>query len=412
MATKKAAKKKIQNIIAAWEGTDKTGKKVKGEARGSDINLIRADLRRQGINVKKIRKKSKGLFGGKKPIKPGDIAVFSRQLATMMEAGVPLVQSFEIIGTGHDNESMSELLLTIKADVEAGISLTESLRRHPLYFDDLYCNLVEAGEAAGVLEDLLDKIATFKEKTESIKKKVKGALTYPLAVIAVAVLVTAIIMIFVMPQFEALFSSFGSDLPQFTQIIVAISRVVQDWWWAMLGGFIAFIFVMRESLRRSRKLQVIKDRLLLKIPVIGMILHKAALARFSRTLGTMFTAGVPIVEALESVSGATGNVVYSDAVLRMREDVATGQSLQLSMRQQSLFPHLVIQMVAIGEESGALDTMLGKVADFYEEEVDNAVANMSALMEPLIMVVIGGLVGSLVVGMYLPIFQLGKIVGG
>ncbi len=412
---KAAAKKAEKALVFAWEGTDKRGNRVKGESRSANLALVRADLRRQGINPVKVKRKSEGLFGmgnRKKKITTGDIAVFARQMATMMQAGVPLVQSFDIVGRGHNNPSMQELVLGIKADVEGGTALTEALRKHPLQFDDLFCNLVQAGEQAGVLEALLDKIATYKEKTESLKAKIKKALFYPAAVIGVAVLVTAIIMIFVIPQFKELFSSFGSDLPAFTVMVVNMSEFVQAYWWAMLLGFVAAIMIGGNLWKRSRKFREAVDRTLLKLPVLGSILHKAAVARFCRTTSTMFAAGVPLVEALGSVAGATGSVVYSNAVLRMREDVATGQSLQLAMRQTTLFPHMVIQMVTIGEESGALDDMLAKVADFYEEEVDNAVDALSSLLEPLIMVVLGVLIGGLVIAMYLPIFQLGSVVTG
>jgi type IV pilus assembly protein PilC len=412
---KAVAVKPDKNLNFAWEGTDKRGNRVKGESRAASMNLVRADLRRQGINPIKVKRKSEGLFGlghRKKKIKAGDIAVFARQMSTMMAAGVPLVQSFDIVGRGHTNPSMQEMVLGIKADVEGGTSLTDALRKHPLYFDDLFCNLVQAGEQAGVLEALLDKIATYKEKTESLKGKIKKALFYPAAVISVAILVTAIIMIFVIPQFQSLFSSFGSDLPAFTVLVINISEFVQAWWWAMLFGAIGLGLIASNVWKRSRKFRELVDRTLLKIPVIGKILHKAAVARFCRTTSTMFAAGVPLVEALGSVSGATGNVIYGNAVLRMREDVATGQSLTIAMRQTSLFPHMVIQMVTIGEESGALDDMLSKVADFYEEEVDNSVDALSSLLEPLIMVILGVLIGGLVIAMYLPIFQLGQVVSG
>ncbi|HSQ08539.1 MAG TPA: type II secretion system F family protein [Chromatiaceae bacterium] len=396
--------------VFAWEGVDRNGNRVKGETRATNLTVVRADLRRQGVNPTKVRKKAGVLFSGKKAIKSHDIAVFSRQLATMMAAGVPLVQAFDIVGRGHDNPSMQDLILSIKADIESGTAMAKALAKHPLYFDDLFCNLVAAGEQAGVLDILLDKIATYKEKTESIKGKVKKAMFYPASVIVVAVVVTVVIMLFVIPQFKALFSSFGADLPAFTLLVIAISDFMHDYWWAIalvLGGFVYFI---KNLFQRSAGFRRLIDRVVLKIPVIGNILNKAALARFARTLATMFAAGVPLVEALESVAGATGNTVYAEAVTRMREQVATGQALQLSMRQQNLFPHMVIQMTAIGEESGALDEMLGKVADFYEEEVDNAVDSLSSLLEPLIMVVIGGLVGSLVIAMYLPIFKLGAVV--
>ena len=415
MATKAAApaRKPEQALVFAWEGTDRKGNRVKGESRAGTIALVRADLRRQGIMPLKVRKKSSSIFTNrKKKITTKDIAIFSRQLATMMSAGVPMVQAFDIVGRGHNNPSMAEMILAIKADVEGGTSLTASLRKHPLYFDDLFCNLVEAGEQAGVLETLLDKIATYKEKTESLKAKIKKALFYPTAVIVVAILITSIIMIFVIPQFKDLFSSFGADLPAFTRMVITLSDFVAGWWWAILGAVVGAVVFASNVWKRSPKFRETMDRLLLKVPVIGSIMHKAALARFCRTTATMFAAGVPLVEALQSVAGATGSAVYGKAVLVMRDDVATGQSLQLAMRQQGLFPHMVIQMVTIGEESGALDDMLAKVADFYEEEVDNAVDALSSLLEPLIMVILGTVIGGLVVALYLPIFQLGSVVSG
>lgn len=414
MATKAAtAPKPEKALVFTWEGTDRKGNRIKGETRAATIALARADLRRQGIAPLKIRKKSTSIFSNRKQkITSKDIAIFSRQLATMMSAGVPMVQAFDIVGRGHNNPSMQEMILSIKGDVEGGTSLTASLRKHPLYFDDLFCNLVEAGEQAGVLETLLDKIATYKEKTESLKAKIKKALFYPTAVITVAIVITAIIMIFVIPQFKDLFSSFGADLPAFTRVVITISDFVAAWWWAILGIVIIALVTASNIWKRSPKFRETLDRILLKVPVIGAIMHKAALARFCRTTGTMFAAGVPLVEALQSVAGATGSAVYEKAVLVMRDDVATGQSLQLAMRQQGLFPHMVIQMVTIGEESGALDDMLAKVADFYEEEVDNAVDALSSLLEPLIMVVLGTVIGGLVVALYLPIFQLGSVVSG
>ncbi len=416
MATKAAAAaapKPDKALVFTWEGTDRKGKRVKGESRAATIALARADLRRQGITPLKLRKKGSSIFTNrKKKITSKDIAVFSRQLATMMAAGVPMVQAFDIVGRGHNNPSMQEMVLSIKADVEGGTSLTAALHKHPLYFDDLFCNLVEAGEQAGVLETLLDKIATYKEKTESLKGKIKKALFYPTAVIVVAILITAIIMIFVIPQFKDLFSSFGADLPTFTQFVIKLSDFVAGWWWAILGVVVATVVTSANIWKRSPKFRETLDRLLLKVPVIGGIMHKAALARFCRTTATMFAAGVPLVEALQSVAGATGSAVYEKAVLTMRDDVATGQSLTLAMRQQGLFPHMVIQMVTIGEESGSLDDMLAKVADFYEEEVDNAVDALSSLLEPLIMVVLGTVIGGLVVALYLPIFQLGSVVSG
>ncbi|MCB1723279.1 MAG: type II secretion system F family protein [Chromatiaceae bacterium] len=416
MATKAAAAappKAEKALVFSWEGTDRKGNRVKGETRAANIALARADLRRQGITPLKLRKKSTSMLANrKKKITSKDIAIFSRQLATMMAAGVPMVQAFDIVGRGHNNPSMQEMVLSIKADVEGGTSLTAALRKHPLHFDDLFCNLVEAGEQAGVLETLLDKIATYKEKTESLKAKIKKALFYPTAVIVVAILITAIIMIFVIPQFKDLFSSFGADLPGFTLFVIKISDFVAAWWWAVLAAVVATVVTAANIWKRSPKFRETLDRLLLKVPVIGMIMHKAALARFCRTTATMFAAGVPLVEALQSVAGATGSAVYEKAVLTMRDDVATGQSLQLAMRQQGLFPHMVIQMVTIGEESGALDDMLAKVADFYEEEVDNAVDALSSLLEPLIMVILGTVIGGLVIALYLPIFQLGSVVSG
>ncbi len=404
---------KVKTSLYSWEGSDKKGSRITGEIRSTNLAMARAELRRQGVTPLKLRKKTASLFSSrKKKITSADIAVFSRQLATMMSAGVPMVQAFDIVGRGHENPSMMELILNIKGDVEGGTSLADALKKHPLYFDDLFVNLVRAGEHAGVLETLLHKIALYKEKTESIKGKIKKALFYPAAVIIVAIIVTAIIMIFVIPQFEQLFRGFGADLPVFTRIVINIAHFVQNYWWAILLGVIAAGYSASHVWKRSRKFRQTVDRILLKVPVIGSILNKAAIARFARTLSTMSAAGVPLVEALDSVAGATGNVVYGDAVLRMREDVATGQSLQLSMRQRNLFPNMVIQMVSIGEESGSLDDMLAKVADFYEEQVDNAVDAMSSLLEPLIMVILGTLVGGLVVAMYLPIFSMGKAVMG
>jgi type IV pilus assembly protein PilC len=408
-----AKKPKAEKIVVfAWEGIDKRGAKIKGEFRGANVEMVRADLRRQGVKPIKVRKKSEPLFGGgkKKKITTSDLAIFTRQLATMMAAGVPLVQAFDIVGRGHENVLMQELILSIKADIESGTTMSEALAKHPRHFDDLVCSLVAAGEQAGVLDVLLDKIATYKEKTESIKGKIKKALFYPAAVMIVAVLVTAVILLFVIPQFKELFTGFGADLPAFTLLVISLSDFVRAWWWALALVMGGIVFSIARLYQSSRKFREIIDRMSLRLPIIGPILHKAAIARYARTLSTMFAAGVPLVEALTSVSGATGNVVYSEAILKMREEVATGQSLQLAMRQRNLFPHMVIQMTSIGEESGALDTMLAKVADFYEEEVDNAVDALSSLLEPFIMVVIGGLVGSLVVAMYLPIFKLAAVV--
>ena len=405
------AEKALKLNLFAWEGTDKRGNRVKGESRGTNPNLIKADLRRQGIVPLKVRKKSALASAGKgKAVQAKDIAIFTRQLATMLNSGVPLVQAFDIIGKGHENPRMQQLVMTVKGDVEGGSNLADSLRKHPLHFDDLVCNLVEAGEAAGVLDTLLDKIATYKEKTEALKSKIKKALFYPTAVIVVAFIVTAILLIFVVPQFESLFKNFGADLPAFTQMVVNMSRFMQDYWYLVFGGIGGIVYGLLQAKKRSRKFNHTLDRLVLKLPIVGDILTKAAIARYARTLSTMFAAGVPLVEALESVSGATGNIVYADAVLRMRDQVATGQQLQLAMTQTGLFPNMVVQMVAIGEESGSLDSMLSKVADFYEREVDDAVDGLSSLLEPLIMAVLGVLVGGLVVAMYLPIFKMGAAI--
>ena len=402
----------IEQIDFIWQGKDKSGNKTGGQLSAKSEIIARADLRKMGVRVIKIKKKPKPLFGTRtQKILPSDIAVFARQLATMLEAGVPLVQAIDIVGKGHTNPSMAEMLLSIKADIEGGDTLAEALKKKYLYFDDLFCSLVEAGEQAGVLETLLDKIATYKEKSESIKKKVKKALTYPIAVLVVAFVVTAVLLIFVVPVFEDLFQSFGADLPSFTKFDISFSDWAQTWWWAVLGAIFISLQVFSFFKKRSAKFRHFIDKTLLKIPVVGLIINQSALARFARTLATMSAAGVPLVEALESVAGACGNIVYSEAVLKVRDDVATGQRLQFAMQQVNLFPHLVIQMVAIGEEAGKVDSMLDKVADFYEEEVDNLVDNLSSLMEPIIMVVLGILVGGLIVAMYLPIFKLGAAVG-
>jgi len=392
-----------------WEGKDKRGTRVKGKSLAPDETALRAELRRQGIAASRIRKQSQAFKTGGK-VKPEDIAVFSRQLATMLAAGIPMVQSFEIVGNGHDKPAMQKLILDIKSSIEGGVSLHESLAKHPLYFDDLFVNLVEAGEQAGALESLLDKIATYKEKTEALKKKVKKALFYPAAVLAVAVIVSTILLVFVIPQFESLFKGFGADLPAFTQMVINISRFVQakGIYLAVVLG--AAIFTFGYFRKRSKKMRETLDRIMLKIPIIGPILNKSAIARYARTLSTMFAAGVPLVEALESVAGATGNIVFENAVLKMKDEVATGQRLQRAMESTGLFPNMVVQMIAVGEESGSLDQMSGKVADFYEAEVDNAVDSMSSLLEPLIMAILGVLVGGLVIAMYLPIFKLGAVV--
>ena len=371
-----------------WEGTDRKGKKIKGKAMAADEAGVRADLRRQGVVPTRIRKQRKGLFAGGGTITTTDIAIFSRQLATMLGAGIPLVQAFEIVGSGHDNAAMQKLIMAVKADVEGGSSLAESISKHPLYFDDLFVNLVEAGEQAGALETLLDKIATYKEKTEAIKKKIKKALTYPGAVLVVAFVVTTILLIFVIPAFEDLFKGFGADLPSFTRMVIDLSLFVREkgvYLATLIAGVVGAFFYFKK---RSKPMRHLIDRMMLKFPIIGPILQKASIARYARTLSTMFAAGVPLVEALESVAGATGNIVYEMGVLRMRDEVATGQRLQVAMENTDLFPNMVIQMIAVGEESGSLDDMSAKVADFYEEDVDNAVDNLSSLLEPLIMAIL------------------------
>ena len=393
-----------------WEGTDRNGKKIKGKSLANDEATVRADLRRRGVVPTKIRKQRKGLFAGGGTITSGDISIFSRQLATMLAAGIPLVQAFEIVGAGHENAAMRKLIFAIKADVEGGSALAEALAKQPLYFDDLFVNLVEAGEQAGALESLLDKIATYKEKTEAIKKKIKKALTYPAAVLAVAFIVTTILLIFVIPSFEDLFQGFGADLPAFTRMIIDLSFFVRSNGIYIVMIISAIVATFLYFLKRSRPFRHFLDRVMLKAPVIGPILEKAAIARYARTLSTMFAAGVPLVEALESVAGATGNIVYEIGVLEIRDEVATGQRLQVAMENTGLFPNMVIQMIAVGEESGSLDAMSSKVADFYEADVDDAVDNLSSLLEPMIMAILGVLVVGLVVALYLPIFKLGAVV--
>jgi type IV pilus assembly protein PilC len=405
-ATVKAIKR---DLPFAWEGRDKRGQRIKGKSLAPDEQALRLELRRQGIAPSRIRKQSQSLKGGK--VNAADIAIFSRQLATMLSSGIPMVQAFEIVGNGSDKPSLQKLILDIKADVESGTSLHEALAKHPLQFDDLYVNLVEAGEQAGALETLLDKIATYKEKSEAIKKKVKKALFYPAAVLIVAFVVTIILMIFVIPEFQTLFKGFGANLPAFTQFVINISEVVQHdgVYLAVVLGAAVWTFLYFK--KRSRKMREVLDRITLKIPIIGPIINKAAIARYARTLSTMFAAGVPLVEALESVAGACGNIVYEDAVMKMKDEVATGQRLQRAMEARGIFPNMVVQMIAVGEEAGSLDSMSAKVATFYEAEVDNAVDSMSSLLEPLIMVVLGVIVGGLVIAMYLPIFHLGQVVG-
>jgi type IV pilus assembly protein PilC len=410
MAQATSAIRSIRKDVAyQWEGMDKKGQRIKGRSVAASEQALKSELRRQGVVATRIRKQSQAFKSGGK-VKAEDIAIFSRQLATMLGAGIPLVQAFEIIGAGHEKPAMQKLVLDIKSDVEGGTSLHEALAKHPLYFDDLFVNLVEAGEQAGALEGLLDKVATYKEKSEAVKKKVKKALFYPAAVLVVAIIVTVILLVFVIPQFEDLFKGFGADLPAFTQMVINLSRFVQN-----EGIFLAIVvaaafWVFFYFKKRSRKMRHFLDRMALKMPVIGPILNKAAIARYARTLSTMFAAGVPLVEALESVAGACGNIVFEDAVLKMRDEVATGQRLQRAMENTGIFPNMVVQMIAVGEESGSLDAMAGKVATFYEDDVDAAVDSMSSLLEPLIMLILGVLVGGLVIAMYLPIFKLGSVV--
>ncbi len=412
MAAKAKNKAKTQkNTEFIWSGVDAKGNKKEGIIMAPSAALAKAELRKQGTRVTKIKAKPKPLFSASKPkITPLDIAIFSRQMATMMSSGVPLVQSFEIVGNGHENASMAEMIMQIKASVESGNSLTEALREHPLYFDDLYCNLVQAGEQAGILDDILDKVAMYKEKTEAIKAKIKKAMFYPVAVMVVAVVVVSILLLFVVPQFEAIFKDFGADLPGPTVVIINMSRFLSEWWWLFFGGIFGALNIFFYFKKRSRKMREVIDRVLLKVAIIGPILEKAAIARFARTLSTMFAAGVPLVEALEGVAGAVGNVVFTNGVLQMKDEVATGTQVQAAMRNTELFPNMVVQMVAIGEEAGSLDAMLAKVADFYEAEVDNMVDGLSSLLEPLIMAVLGVIIGGIVVAMYLPIFKLGEVV--
>ncbi len=401
------AAKQIKDFVFEWEGRDKNGKVVRGEMRAGGEAMVNASLRRQGVMVTKVKKRR---MAGGKTVKLKDIAVFTRQLATMLKAGVPLLQAFDIVGRGSPNPKLTRLLNDIRGDVETGTSLSAAFRKHPLHFDALYCNLVEAGEAAGILETLLDRLATYQEKTLAIKQKIKSALIYPVAVIVVAAVVLMVIMIFVIPAFKEVFSSFGADLPAPTLAVMAMSDFVVKFWWAILffvGGGLYFFF---ESWKRSEKMQKSMDRLMLKLPIFGPLLHKAAVARWTRTLATMFAAGVPLVEALDSVGGASGNAIFAEATEKIQKDVSTGAGLTASMQLTGVFPNMVLQMCAIGEESGSIDHMLSKAADFYEEEVDEAVKGLSSLMEPIIIVVLGVLIGGIVVSMYLPIFKLGQVV--
>lgn len=403
------AAKKVKDATFQWEGMDKRGKKVKGQLQAGGEAMVNAQLRKQGITVTKVKKQST-LFSGGKRITDKDITLFTRQLATMMKAGVPLLQSFEIVGRGHSNPSVQRLLFEIKADIEKGSSLTQSFARHPLYFDALFCNLVGAGEAAGILDTVLERLAVYKEKILAIKSKIKSALFYPVSIIVVAFVITAVIMIFVIPAFKELFSSFGADLPTPTLVVMKMSDFFVEWWWAIFGIIGGGIYGFLQAWKRSRKVQMIMDRIMLKLPIFGAVIEKATIARWTRTLATMFAAGVPLVEALESVGGASGNQVYVEATNKIRSEVSTGTALTVAMQNVGLFPNMVLQMAAIGEESGSLDSMLNKVADFYEAEVDDAVAALASLMEPIIMVVLGVLIGGMVIAMYLPIFKMGSVV--
>jgi type IV pilus assembly protein PilC len=400
---------KLESYV--WEGKDRKGNKSKGELTGSNLALVKAQLRKQGIIPDKVKKKPKPLFGGSKKVTPFDIAMLTRQLATMMKAGVPLVQSFDIVADGLDNKGLQELVMSIRNDISSGTSFAGALRKHPKHFDNLYCNLVDSGEKAGALETMLDRIATYLEKTELLKKKVKKAMTYPIAVVVVAIIVTAILLVKVVPQFESLFQGFGAELPVFTQMVVNLSEWMQSWWFVVLLGIVGTIFLFKEAVRRSQKFSDLVDKYVLKLPVVGEILDKSAVAKFGRVLSTTFAAGVPLVDALDSVAGATGNAVYRDAIDRIKNDVSSGTQLQASMRQQDVFPVMAVQLTAIGEESGNLDEMLAKVAEHYEAVVDDMVDNLTALMEPMIMAVLGVLVGGLIIAMYLPIFQMGQVVG-
>ena len=400
-----------ENTVFFWSGTDRNGRKSKGEVLATSAAIARVQLRKQGVVAKSVKKKSKPLitFGAKK-IKPADIAIFTRQLATMMKAGVPLVQAFDIVAEGTDHEKMRELIMAVRTDVSSGTGLAGALEKHPAHFDELFCSLVASGENSGTLEVMLDRVATYKEKTEALKAKIKKALTYPIAVIVVAIVVTGILLVKVVPQFAETFQSFGSDLPGFTLFVLRISEWVQSWWFIMLLGFFAAGYLFSQAKRRSKRFADGIDAVALKLPIIGSVVHDAVIARFSRTLSTTFAAGVPLVDALESTAGAAGNAIYAQGIRRIRDDVTSGTALAISIRNTGLFPTMLLQMTAIGEESGSLDDMLGKVADHYEAAVDNAVDSLSSLMEPMIMSILGVLVGGLMIAMYLPIFMLGSVI--
>lgn len=405
MAT--AVSKGVKEFVFEWEGKDRGGKQVRGEIRAAGENQVKSSLRRQGVLPTKIKKRK---MRSGKSIKPRDIAIFTRQLATMMKAGVPLLQAFDIVGRGNPNVSVTKLLNDVRTDVETGTSLSAAFRKYPMYFNALYCNLVEAGEAAGILESLLDRLAVYMEKTEAIKSKIKSALMYPISVVVVAFVVVAVIMIFVIPAFKQVFSSFGADLPAPTLFVIAVSEFFVAYWWLIFGGIGGSLYFFMQAWKRNEKMQKFMDRLLLKVPVFGVLIEKSCIARWTRTLSTMFAAGVPLVEALDSVGGASGNSLYADATEKIQQEVSTGTALTAAMSNANLFPTMVLQMCAIGEESGSIDHMLGKAADFYEAEVDEMVAGLSSLMEPIIIVFLGTLIGGIVVSMYLPIFKLGQVV--
>lgn len=402
-------KNQVKEQTFSWEGKDKTGKTIKGEMRAGGDAVVRASLRRQGVTVLKIKKQSRSM--GKR-ITEKDITFFTRQMAVMMKSGVPLLQAFDIVAKGHSNPSVTRLLTEIKNDVETGASLTQAFRKHPLYFDQLFCNLIQAGEQAGILDNLLDRLATYKEKILAIKGKIKSALFYPISIVVAAFIVISVIMIFVIPAFKDLFSGFGAELPGPTQLVITISEIFLGYWWAIFGSIGGAIYGVIQLKKRSRKFQHAIDKLSLRIPVLGEVMRKATIARWTRTMSTMFAAGVPLVEALDSVGGAAGNIIYADATKRIQTEVSTGTSLTVAMQNSEVFPPMVMQMVAIGEESGALDAMLGKIADFFEQEVDEAVDALTSLMEPMIMMVLGPIIGGIIIAMYLPIFKMGAAVGG
>ena len=405
MATSKSTDAK--EVIFEWEGKDRNGKQVRGETRASGENQVKSALRRQGVTPSKIKKRK---MRSGKSIKPKDLAIFTRQLATMMKAGVPLLQAFDIVGRGNPNPSVTKLLNDIRTDVETGTSLSSAFRKYPIYFDALYCNLVEAGETAGILDQLLERLAVYMEKTEAIKSKIKSALMYPISVLVVAFVVVAVIMIFVIPAFKQVFSSFGGELPAPTLMVIAMSEFFVAYWWIIFPGIIGGVYFFMQAWKRNEKMQAVMDRIMLKLPIFGALVEKSCIARWTRTLSTMFAAGVPLVEALDSVGGAAGNSVYAEATQKIQQEVSTGTALTAAMTNVNLFPSMVLQMCAIGEESGSIDHMLGKAADFFESEVDDMVAGISSLMEPIIIVILGTIIGGIVVAMYLPIFKLGQVV--